>query len=304
MGTVLLADDHELVRETIAAFLRQNGGHEVVSVGSFSEVESAIRDLTFNLILLDYRMPGMAALDGVRTVVATVPGVPVALISGAASPEVARQAMELGAHGFLPKTLAPAELVDAVDILMSGKAKAAFELDREDKKTREKYGPGWGEQALLCRRLIEAGARFVSLNTGYWDDHGNLKGALDNKMPRHDRAVGVLIEDLAQRGMLENTLVVTAGEFGRTPKINGNAGRDHWPQAQSILVAGGGYRGGQVIGTTDKDAAPPTSRKVDVADFCRIVYRGIGMTGDEEIVDPGGRPVHLVYGGKVPRELI
>jgi hypothetical protein len=192
----------------------------------------------------------------------------------------------------------------AVDILMSGKAKAAFELDREDKKTREKYGPGWGEQALLCRRLIEAGARFVSLNTGYWDDHGNLKGALDNKMPRHDRAVGVLIEDLAQRGMLENTLVVTAGEFGRTPKINGNAGRDHWPQAQSILVAGGGYRGGQVIGTTDKEAARPTSRKVDVADFCRIVYRGIGMTGDEEIVDPGGRPVHLVYGGKVPRELL
>ena len=192
----------------------------------------------------------------------------------------------------------------AVDILMSGKAKAAFELDREDKKTREKYGPGWGEQALLCRRLIEAGARFVSLNTGYWDDHGNLKGALDNKMPRHDRAVGVLIEDLAQRGMLENTLVVTAGEFGRTPKINGNAGRDHWPQAQSILVAGGGYRGGQVIATTDKDAAHPTSRKGDEADFCRSVYRGIGMTGDEEIVDPGGRPVHLVYGGKVPRELI
>ncbi|GGE23731.1 LuxR family transcriptional regulator [Primorskyibacter flagellatus] len=120
MGTVLLADDHELVRETIAAFLRQNGGHEVVSVGTFAEVESAIRDLTFNLILLDYRMPGMAALDGVRTVVATVPDVPVALISGAASPEVARQAMELGAHGFLPKTLAPADLVEAVDILMSG----------------------------------------------------------------------------------------------------------------------------------------------------------------------------------------
>ena len=103
-------------------------------------------------------------------------------------------------------------------------------------------------------------------------------------IPRHDRAVGVLIEDLAQRGMLENTLVVTAGEFGRTPKINGNAGRDHWPQAQSILVAGGGYRGGQVIGTTDKDAAHPTSRKVDVADFCRIVYRGIGMTGHNSVI--------------------
>ena len=114
----------------------------------------------------------------------------------------------------------------AVDILMSGRAKEAFELDREDKKTRDKYGPGWGEQALLCRRLVEAGVRYVSLNTGYWDDHGNIKGALDSKMPRHDRAVGVLIEDLAERGLLENTLVVTAGEFGRTPTINKNAGRD------------------------------------------------------------------------------
>jgi len=192
----------------------------------------------------------------------------------------------------------------AVEILMSGRAKEAFELDREDKKTREKYGPGWGEQALLCRRLVEAGVRYVSLNTGYWDDHGNIKGALDSKMPRHDRAVGVLIEDLAERGLLENTLVVTAGEFGRTPTINKNAGRDHWPQAQSVLVAGGGYRGGQVIGATNSKAEHPVSRKIGVADFCRIVYHGIGLTGEEEIDDPSGRPVHLVYGGKVPRELL
>ena len=138
----------------------------------------------------------------------------------------------------------------------------------------------------------------------HWDTHADNFGKHKKLLPAFDLGFTALLEDLQQRGLLDETLVAIIGEFGRTPKINGNAGRDHWPQAQSILVAGGGYRGGQVIGTTDKDAAHPTSRKVDVAYFCRIVYRGIGMTGDEEIVDPGGRPVHLVYGGKVPRELI
>jgi len=113
----------------------------------------------------------------------------------------------------------------ALDIVLSGRTREAFDLSKEDAKTRDWYGPGWGEQALLARRLIEAGVRFVSLNTGYWDDHGNIKGALDDKLPRHDRAVGVLIQDLADRGLLEDTLVVSAGEFGRTPKINNNAGR-------------------------------------------------------------------------------
>jgi uncharacterized protein (DUF1501 family) len=156
----------------------------------------------------------------------------------------------------------------------------------------------------LARRLVEAGVRYVSLNTGYWDDHGNIKGGLDKKMPRHDRAVGVLIADLAERGMLEDTLVVTAGEFGRTPKINGNAGRDHWPGAQSILIAGGGYRHGQVIGGTNEKAEYPTSRKVGVEDFCAIIYHALGMKPNDTIIDHSGRPTHLVPGGEVPRELI
>ena len=173
----------------------------------------------------------------------------------------------------------------------------------------EKYGDNsFGWSLLMARRLVETGVNMVQVNLGNfgsWDLHGNNFPLLkDFLFPPTDGAVSALLDDLHERGLLKDTLVIRAGEFGRTPKINGNAGRDHWPQAQSILVAGGGYRGGQVIGTTDKDAAHPTSRKVDVADFCRIVYRGIGMTGDEEIVDPGGRPVHLVYGGKVPRELI
>ena len=192
----------------------------------------------------------------------------------------------------------------ALDIVLSGRTRKAFELDQEDAKTRERYGPGWGEQALLARRLIQAGVRYVSLNTGYWDDHGNLKGALDNKMPRHDRAVGVLIQDLAERGMLDDTLVITAGEFGRTPKINANAGRDHWPQAQSILFAGGGFRHGQVIGSTNDKAEYPTSRKVGVDDFCAIVYHALGLKKDDAIIDPSSRPMHLLDGGQIPREML
>jgi hypothetical protein len=192
----------------------------------------------------------------------------------------------------------------AIEILLSGKARDAFHLDKEDEATRLRYGTGWGEQALLARRLVEAGVRFVSLNTGYWDDHGNIKGALDNKLPRHDKAVGVLIQDLHERGMLEDVLVVTAGEFGRTPKINGNAGRDHWPGTQSILFAGGGYRHGQVIGSTDDTASTPTSRKIGVEDFCAIVYHSLGLRVDDTITDLSDRPVHLVPGGVVPREML
>lgn len=193
----------------------------------------------------------------------------------------------------------------ALDIVMSGKVREAFQLDREDQKTRDRYGSGWGAQALLARRLIEAGVRYVSLNTGYWDDHGNLKGALDDKMPRHDRAVGVLIQDLAERGMLNDTLVISAGEFGRTPVINKDAGRDHWPQAQSVLLAGGGYRHGQVIGSTNAKAEYPTSRPVSVEDFCAIVYHTLGLRVDDTLVDArSGRPQHLVPGGEVPRELL
>lgn len=192
----------------------------------------------------------------------------------------------------------------AQEMLLSGRARKAFNLDDEDPKLREKYGPGWGEQALLARRFVQAGVRFVTLNTGYWDDHGNIKRALDDKMVRHDRAVGVLIEDLANRGMLDDTLVITAGEFGRTPKINNNQGRDHWPQAQSILIAGGGYQGGQVIGSTNSKAEHPTSRPVKPADFNAIVYHALGLKPDDTINDVSGRPVHLAPQGQVPRELL
>ena len=192
----------------------------------------------------------------------------------------------------------------ALDIVLSGRVRRAFDVSEEDENLRARYGSGWGEQALLARRLIQAGVRFVSLNTGYFDDHSNIGPALKNKLPRHDKAVGVLIQDLADRGMLDDTLVVVAGEFGHTPRINGNAGRDHWPQAQSILLAGGGFRHGQIIGSTNAKAEFPTSRKIGVEDFCATVYHALGLKPDDQIRDLSDRPVHLIPGGTVPRELI
>lgn len=192
----------------------------------------------------------------------------------------------------------------AQDIVLSGRARDAFDLEKEDPKVREAYGTGWGEQALLARRLVEAGVRFVTLNTGYWDDHGQIQRALDDKLVRHDRAVGVLIQDLADRGMLDDVLVVTAGEFGRTPRINNDAGRDHWPQAQSILFAGGGYRHGQIVGSTNAKAEYPTSRAITPADFNAIIYHAIGLSPDDTVLDHSGRPTKLVPGGEVPTELI
>jgi len=194
---------------------------------------------------------------------------------------------------------------EAVDIVMSGRTHAAFDVEKENPKVRERYGDGWGAQALLARRLIEAGVRFVTLNTGYWDDHSNIHNALNDKLPRHDRAVGVLIADLAERGLLDDTLVVTAGEFGRTPVINKDAGRDHWGQAQSILVAGGGYRHGQIIGSTNSKAEHPIERPLGPLDLCAIVYNALQLDPAQLTVTlPDGRPMHLAQGGRVPPELV
>lgn len=192
----------------------------------------------------------------------------------------------------------------AFDLLLGTRARVAFDLGKEDEKTRELYGKGWGENALLARRLIEHGARFVTCNTGYWDDHGNLKRALDNKLPRQDRMWHALVTDLARRGMLDDTLVIAAGEFGRTPMINVGAGRDHWGQCQSILIAGGKYKHGQVIGKTNARAEYPEDAQIKPEDLCALVYHHLGIDTDTTFEDHTGRPVRILDGGTVPKELL
>ena len=192
----------------------------------------------------------------------------------------------------------------AQEIILSGRARKAFDLSDEDPALVESYGPGWGEQALLARRFIEAGVRFVTLNTGYWDDHGNIKNALNDKMTRHDRAVGVLLKDLSDRGMLDDTLVVTAGEFGRTPRINANAGRDHWPQAQSILIAGGGFTRGQVYGRSSATGAEPANDALPLENLLFTIYHQLGIDANRELLAFGTRPIEIIKGGRLVPAII
>jgi uncharacterized protein (DUF1501 family) len=153
----------------------------------------------------------------------------------------------------------------AYAMLSSDKARAAFSLKDEPEKLRDDYGKGAaGQRMLLARRLVEAGVRFVSLSYGGWDHHDNIKNAMNNQMPKFDQALAALVRDLEQRGMLDSTLVLVTTEFGRTPKINATAGRDHYPKVFSILMAGGGIKRGHVHGASDPTGGEPESEPLTV----------------------------------------
>lgn len=189
----------------------------------------------------------------------------------------------------------------AYDLISSVEARKAFNIQAEDAKLRETYGQTQiGQCALLARRLVEGGCRFVGIDAPGWDVHFNcfpsLKGDL---IPPADRAFSALINDLEQRGMLDSTLVIMMGEMGRTPRVNAQAGRDHWSMAQCILFAGGGTKPGQIIGATDKQAAAPTSDPVSVGDFLHTVHSLLGIDSKKENIDNLGRPLPLVDGGKM-----
>ena len=196
----------------------------------------------------------------------------------------------------------------AYRLVTSPKAKEAFDLAKESAATREQYGPKIGNSCLLARRLIEAGAKFVTVMDPGWDTHQqiayNLTYGFPGKLPGLDRALSSLLEDLEQRGLLETTLVVVMGEFGRTPKINPGGGRDHWPGANSLLLAGGGILGGQVIGKTDPMGELPVESPVSPEDFARTLYTLLGVDPDQTFKTADGRPIKLVDGGRFMRELI
>ena len=194
----------------------------------------------------------------------------------------------------------------ARDLITSPEARKAFDIQSEPVNVRESYGMSQiGQSVLLGRRLIEAGCRFVGIDGPGWDVHFNCFPSLVNDLiPPADKAFAALITDLEQRGLLDSTLVVMMGEMGRTPRVNAQAGRDHWSMAQCILFAGGGVKPGQIIGSTDKQAAYPTSDPISVADLLRTIHTLLGIDADREYDDPLGRPVPLVNGGKVIPGLI
>lgn len=189
----------------------------------------------------------------------------------------------------------------AYDLITSPAARKAFRLQDEPAAIREMYGSTQiGQSALLGRRLIEAGCRFVGIDAPGWDVHFNCFPSLAGDLiPPADQAFSALVTDLGQRGLLNDTLVVMMGEMGRTPRVNAQAGRDHWSMAQAILFAGGGTKPGQVIGSTDASAAAVATEPVTIADFLRTMCVILGIDSDKEYPDPLGRPVPIVGGGKV-----
>lgn len=203
----------------------------------------------------------------------------------------ARATNETGAPEMIASEVA---LRDAVK-LMESPALKAFELDEEKPETIERYGNNeYGRGALLARRLVEKGVRFVQINRGGFDNHGNIFPAMRAHGAIMDPAIASLIDDLRANGKLARTMVVVLSEFGRTPRINENAGRDHHARVFSALLAGGGLKGGSIVGASDEDGMEPIERPVQVADIHATICHALGIDFSREVITPQGRPMRLV----------
>lgn len=206
----------------------------------------------------------------------------------------------------------------AFEIIGGDRARQAFDLSQESPQTRARYGEGWAQQALLARRLVEAGVNFVTVGVPggkeiyNWDDHavnGDLPTAMRERLPGLDQAVTALIEDVYQRGLDQDVLIVVTGEFGRTPRGNEqkgsrdgriNWGRDHWPHAMSILVSGGGKRMGQIIGATNSNGEHPIQRELSPQNFRSMIFHHLGIDYHQTFLDAAGRPIYISTGEHIP----
>lgn len=186
------------------------------------------------------------------------------------------------------------------DLVTSKDAQAAFDVERENDKVRDAYGRNsFGQRCLLARRLVEAGVPFVTVYDGGWDHHSSIFTRLPKRLPAWDSTVATLIDDLEQRGLLDSTLVLALGEFGRTPKIStipgrSSPGRDHWANAMSVLMAGGRIPGGTVVGATDRNGYTAVERVLSPENFVSTVYSKLGIDPGKVLYTPQGRPTHLV----------
>ncbi|MEO1615762.1 MAG: DUF1501 domain-containing protein [Planctomycetota bacterium] len=193
----------------------------------------------------------------------------------------------------------------AYSLLDTPEAREAFNIEKEDAKMRDRYGRNQaGQRLLMARRLVEAGTRLVTLTYGGWDMHQNITNGFKGQMPSLDQGLAVLLDDLSERGLLDETLVMVSSEFGRTPKINQDAGRDHWPKVFSVMLAGGGIKGGMVYGASDSTAAEPEENAVSPADLATTMYRLLGIVADKELMAPGDRPIEIVDGGNLIEPLM
>ncbi len=194
----------------------------------------------------------------------------------------------------------------ALEILRSDKTKKAFDLAQESTSLRERYGLApFGQSVLAARRLVESGVRFVTVTTGGWDTHGqNFQNLSTKLLPPVDQALSTLIQDLSDRGLLDSTIVYCAGEFGRTPKINNNKGRDHWARSMAVVLAGGGFRHGYVHGSTDSQGMAPVNDPCTPDDLAATMFHNLGIDPHQELQTSTGRPIQLFREGRVIEKLL
>ncbi len=225
-----------------------------------------------------------------------------------------RDALLEGFDNTFRKVDRSADLVDGLDafhkqaleILRSTRTKKAFALDEESQETRDRYGStGFGQGALAARRLVEAGVRFVTISLGGWDTHSKTFDSHKTRLqPQVDQVLSALISDLASRGLLDSTIVYCAGEFGRTPKVNKNSGRDHWSRSMAVVLAGGGFKGGCAYGTTDKEGMAPANDPVSPDDVAATIFQQLGINPKHELSTSTGRPIQLFREGRVIDRLL
>ena len=193
----------------------------------------------------------------------------------------------------------------AFDLISSPKAKEAFALDKEPQVVREAYGMNQaGQRLLMARRLVESGVRFVSVTYGGWDMHNGIANGMSKQLPLFDQAYATLINDLDQRGLLDSTLVMISSEFGRTPKINKDAGRDHWPRVFSVVFAGGGFKRGFVYGSSDATGSDVDTNPLTVENLAATMYNQLGIDPETKLMAAGGRPAAIVKDGSVVKDLL
>ena len=187
---------------------------------------------------------------------------------------------------------------------MLGGAPEAFDVKHENAKTRARYGKGVGEQLLQARRLCEAGCGFVTHSYGGWDMHGKIKRAMEGRSPELDRAIAAFVEDVHQRGLSERILLVITGEFGRTPHVNRNAGRDHWAPLSTLALSGGGLKMGQVVGESTPKGDVPKTTPIRPQDLMATVFRVLGIDPKTQFINTAGRPVNMIEEGRAIAELV